>query len=75
MKTRFVAFQTGERRHKDAERRAAVTAFDAMPRPKNPPPLPANAARTRTAGELALAEDKRKGVIGKLMFRLEGSDE
>lgn len=44
-----------------------VAAFDAMcaRRPLVPPPLPYT-AHTRTAGALALAEDKRLGLVGEL---------
>jgi hypothetical protein len=67
----FARFPNGEAAAKREATRRDAAAFDAMPRPKTPPPLPAFQPRARTAGELALAEDKRKGVISGLAFRVE----
>lgn len=47
---------------KRAECRAACAAFDAMPRPKKPPPMPREVGRVRSAGELALEREKRMGL-------------
>lgn len=60
-----------EREAKLAERARAAAAFDAMvrARPLKPPPgeIP---LRRATASELALAADKRAGIVGE-RFRLD----
>lgn len=56
-----------KRRDTDKRYRAAdIAAFDALPRPKKPPPgRPPE--RTSRAAELALAEDERRGIAGDEM--------
>lgn len=54
----------------DKARRDGLARAKGM-RPLKPPPTRFDAPRVRTAGELALAEDRRKGVIHGLAFSLD----
>lgn len=65
-----------EREFKLAEARKAAAAVDVMwaSRPLKPPPSRGLEPRTITAAAAALAEDRRKGILGR-DFRLDAGDE
>ncbi len=68
--------ESAERRRKRLEREQHVAAFEAMVsrRPLKPPPG-RPAARLATAGELALAADRRLGIVAETGRVLDPVDE
>ena len=71
---RFAALT--ERQHKAEETAKAVAAFDALcaARPLKPPPSARIEPRTVSAAAAALAEDRRRGILGR-PFNLDAADE
>ena len=71
---RNAIFTERERKIRDAKEAAADFDLVCAARPLRPPPLPAEPERLRRPSELALAEDRRRGLLGR-DFVLDAGDE